>query len=91
MKILGVLFLVGFLMVLLFSSIEESREQEIRDWITKHGYTVRNMEPKIFDWGPYFLVNTKDVMNVWRVETNEGKIFWFRFWIWSFDVEEYHR
>lgn len=87
-----ILVVVVAIFVLIGGSIGKNREAEIRSWTSSKGYTIVTMQATAFDNGPYF-IRPKGMFAIYKVVvfTELGrKTFWFRFNLFSTDIEEYN-
>lgn len=82
---------VLIILVIVISAIiltyqENADKTYIQDWAVKNGYKVNFVERHFFDIGPFWYSKHT---RIYRAELSNDKTFWFRFNLFSTDIEEY--
>ena len=65
---------------------ERADKKYIQEWAAENSVSVAQVERHFWDIGPFWHhKNTR----IYRVDLEDGRVFWFRLWIWGTDIEEY--
>lgn len=77
--LLSIVFLIGW-------RLDTSDKNYMDDWAKQNEVVVEKIDRQILDHGPFWFSDEDD--RIYKLKATNGKVVWFRFNIFSTDIEE---
>lgn len=83
----GIVVFLLFIMLVAIPAQHKADVSYINTWATDNGHKVAKTEQCLFSIGPYWIKGKHD--RIYKADMESGRSFWFRFSLFTTDVEEY--